>query len=186
MGPTMIGQGTEASLLVDIVFWVLAVSAIVSAIAVVQIRDLFRAALFLIMTLLSIAGMFILLRAEFLAAVQVLIYVGAISILIIFAILMTGDVEEGSPSHSMRIPVAILSTLFCALAIFVSVSTDWNLLEPAIAAGQVSADAVEGVYSNTIPVIAKLLIRDFVLVFEIASVLLLAAVIGALALIREG
>ena len=45
---------------------------------------------------------------------------------------------------------------------------------------------MEGVYSNTIPVIAKLLIRDFVLVFEIASVLLLAAVIGALALIREG
>ena len=182
----MIGQGAEASFLVDVAFWVLAVTSIVSAIAVVQIRDLFRAALFLIMALLSIAGLFILLRAEFLAAVQVLIYVGAISILIIFAIMMTGEVEEGSPSHSMRIPVAILSALFGALAIFVSVSTDWNLLEPAIAAGQVSADAVAGVYSNTIPVIASLLIRDFVLAFEVASVLLLAAIIGALALIREG
>jgi NADH-quinone oxidoreductase subunit J len=182
----MIGQGTEASLLVEIVFWVLAVSAIVSAFAVVQIRDLFRAALFLIMTLLSIAGLFILLRAEFLAAVQVLIYVGAISVLIIFSILMTGDVEEGSPSHSMKIPVAILAILFGALSIFVSVSTDWNLLEPAIAAGQISGDAVTEVYSNTIPVIASMLIRDFVLAFEVASVLLLAAVIGALALIREG
>lgn len=182
----MIGQGTEASTLVDIAFWVLAVSAIISAIAVVQIRDLFRAALFLVMTFMSIAGMFVLLRAEFLAAVQVLIYVGAISVLIIFAILMTGDVEEGSPSHSMRAPVGILAILFGAMAVFVSVSTDWNLLEPAIAAGEVSADAVADVYANTIPVIASLLIRDFVLAFEVASVLLLAAIVGALALIREG
>ena len=98
----MIGQGTEASLIVDIVFWVLAVSSIVAAIAVVQMKDLFRAALFLIVCLLAVAGMFVLLRAEFLAAVQVLIYVGAISVLIIFAILMTGDIEEGSPSHNFK------------------------------------------------------------------------------------
>ncbi|MDP6665592.1 MAG: NADH-quinone oxidoreductase subunit J [SAR202 cluster bacterium] len=181
----MIGQGTEASLVVDIVFWVLAVSSIVAAIAVVQMKDLFRAALFLIVCLLAVAGMFVLLRAEFLAAVQVLIYVGAISVLIIFAILMTGDIEEGSPSHNFKWPVAALAALFCALAIFVSTSTDWNLLEPAIDAGRISADTVTDVYTNTVPVIAHLLIRDFVLVFEIASVLLLAAVIGALALIRE-
>ena len=182
----MIGQGAESSIIVDIIFWVFAASAIISAIGVVQIRDLFRAALSLIVTLLAIAGMFILLRAVFLAAVQVLIYVGAISVLIIFAILMTGEVEEGNPSHSLSIPTAILSALFGTLAIFVMVSTDWNLLEPSIAAGEITIKAVEDIYSNTIPVLARLLLRDFVLVFEIASVLLLAAIVGALALIREG
>ena len=181
----MIGQGAEDSLVTEVVFWVLAVSTISAAFGVVQIRDLFRAALFLVLTLLGVAGMFVLLRAEFLAAVQVLIYVGAISVLIIFAILMTGDVEESSPSHSLRLPVAALAALFGALAIFVSVSTDWVLLDAAVEGGKLSAHAVEGVYSNTVPVIARLLIRDFVLAFEVASVLLLAAVIGALALIRE-
>ena len=184
-----LGQGTEGTLLTDIVFWVIAVSSIVAAIAVVQLRDVFRAALFLVVSFLGVAGMFILLRAEFLAAVQVLIYVGAISVLIIFAILMTRDVEAGSPSNQFSIPAGILAALFAAVAIFVSVSTNWNLLEAAIdevgpGAEQVEREIIE-VFSNTIPSIARLLVRDFVLAFEAASVLLLAAVIGALALIRE-
>ena len=82
----MLGQETESTIVVEIAFWIIAVSTLISAIAVVQIRDLFRAALFLIVTLLGTAGMFILLRAEFLAGVQLLVYVGAISVLIIFAI----------------------------------------------------------------------------------------------------
>ena len=93
----MLGQGTEASLLANIIFWIIAVSSIIAALAVVILKDLFRAALFLIVSFLGVAGMFVLLRAEFLAVVQVLVYVGAISVLIIFAILMTQDVEEGSP-----------------------------------------------------------------------------------------
>ena len=184
----MPGQGTEASLIVDIVFWTLAASAIVSAFAVVHIRNLFRAALFLIVSLLAVAGMFVLLRAEFIAAVQVLIYVGAISVLIIFAILMTGEVETGSPAHAMRLPVAVLSVLFGALAIYVTVQTDWNSLDLMMQANALSAGAasqVREIFSNTIPWIAQMLVRDFVLAFEVASVVLLAAIIGALALIRE-
>ena len=183
-----LGQGTEASLFTDIVFWVIAISSIVAAIAVVQLRDLFRAALFLIVSFLGVAGMFVLLRAEFLAAVQVLIYVGAISVLIIFAILMTRDVEQGSPYNRIRIPVGVIAALFAATAIYVAVSTDWNLLATAAEAGAFEGevgDKIDEVFSNTIPWIARLLIRDFVLAFEIASVLLLAAIIGALALVRE-
>ena len=184
----MPGQGTEASLIVDVVFWVLAVSSIISAFAVVHMRNLFRAALFLIVSLLAVAGLFVLLRAEFIAAVQVLIYVGAISVLIIFAILMTGEVESGSPAHSFRIPVGVLAALFGLLAIFVSVDTDWRILDQALQSGQLSVSAtvaVGDVFSNTIPWIARLLVQDFVLAFEVASVVLLAAIVGALALIRE-
>jgi NADH-quinone oxidoreductase subunit J len=185
----MIGQGVENSLFTDIVFWAIAVSSIVAAIAVVQLRDVFRAALFLIVSFLGVAGIFILLRAEFLAAVQVLIYVGAISVLIIFAILMTRDVEEGSPSSRLRIPAGIVAALFAAVAIFVALDTDWKLLQPAIEESTLSAgtvDRINEIFSNTIPWIAGLLIRDFVLAFELASVVLLAAILGALALIREG
>ena len=184
----MPGQGTEASLIVDVVFWVLAVSSIVAAFAVVHMRNLFRAALFLIVSLLAVAGMFVLLRAEFIAAVQVLIYVGAISVLIIFAILMTGEVESGSPAHSLRIPVGVLAALFGLLSIFVAVGTDWRILDHVMQRGQLSASAtarVGEVFSNSIPWIARLLVQDFVLAFEVASVVLLAAIIGALALIRE-
>ena len=183
-----LGQGTEGAFFTDVVFWTIAVSSIVAAIAVVQLRDVFRAALFLVVSFLGVAGMFVLMRAEFLAAVQVLIYVGAISVLIIFAILMTRDVEEGSPSNRLRIPAGLAAALFAGVAIFVAVDTNWNLLEPAIADSSITADAasrVGNVFGNTIPWIAKLLVRDFVLAFEAASVLLLAAIIGALALIRE-
>jgi len=183
-----LGQGTEASLFIDIVFWVIAISTITAAVAVVQLKDLFRAALFLIVSFLGVAGIFVLLRAEFLAAVQVLIYVGAISVLLIFAILMTRDVEEGNPYNRLRIPVGIVAGLFAAMAIFVMVATDWSLLEPAIEGATLDpgvVDKIGQVFSNTIPWIARLLLRDFVLAFEIASLLLLAAIIGALSLVRE-
>ncbi len=180
----ILGEGTEATLFIDIIFWTIAVSSIVAAIAVVQLRDVFRAALFLIVSFMGVAGLFVLMRAEFLAVIQVLIYVGAISVVIILANLMTRDVEEGNPSNQLRIPAAVLAALFAAMAIFVAVETDWNLLEAA----NLGTDAtlkVGEVFSNTIPWIARLLIRDFVLAFEMASVLLLAAIIGALALVRE-
>ena len=183
-----LGQGAEASLIVDVVFWVLAALAAGAAFAVVQTRNLFRAALFLIVALVAVAGMFVLLRAEFIAAVQVLIYVGAISVLIIFAILMTGEVETGSPAHAYRLPAGVLAALFGAMAIYVSIDTNWVVLDEVMRAGALSAGAtarVQDVFSNTIPWIAQMLIRDFVLAFEAASVVLLAAIIGALALIRQ-
>lgn len=183
-----LGQGAEGSFIVDVIFWVIAISSIVAAIAVVQIKDLFRAALFLIVSFLGVAGMFILLRAEFLAIVQVIIYVGAISVLVIFAILMTRDVEEGNPSNSLRLPAAILSALFAIVAIVVARTAEWRTLEDAISnqtLGPQTINLISEVFANTIPWIGRLLLQDYVLAFEVASILLLAAVIGALALIRE-
>ena len=184
-----LGQGTESSLIVDIVFWVIAVSSIVAALAVVQVRDLFRSAVFLMVSFVGVAGMFVLLRAEFLAIVQVLIYVGAISVLVLFAIMMTRDVAEGNPSNRLRIPAAIAAALFGAVAISVAVTTNWNTIEAAMTGdGAISVEAGERigeVFSNTVPWIARLLLRDFVLAFEVSSVVLLSAIIGALALVRE-
>ena len=189
-----LGAGTESAFVTDVAFWVIAGSTIIAALAVVQIRDIFRAAMALVVSLLGVAGLFVLLRAEFLAVVQVLIYVGAISVLIIFAVLMTRDVEHGSPSNRLWVPAFVVALLFLVSAAYVAVNTEWELLDEAIlqtsaVGGEVLADDtvgdVQGVYSNTVPVIAGLLLRDFVLAFEVASVLLLAAMIGALTLVRE-
>ena len=181
------GMTQDTPLIIDIAFWIIALSAIGSSIAVVQTRDLFRAALFLAAAFLSIAGLFVLLRAEFLAVVQVLIYVGAISVLIIFAVLTTRDVEHGNPSNMLRIPAAILAILFLVVASITMLNTDWNLLSQsdAAAVSGVEGDAGGGV-PDLIPSIAELLLQDYVLVFEVASVLLLATIVGALVLVRRG
>ena len=178
-----LGTGTEEAIIVEIVFWVIALCTIISAIAVVQVRDLFRASLFLIVTLLGVAGLFILLRAEFLAGVQLMIYVGAISVLIIFAILMTRDLEDGSTAHNFRIPVALVALILMGVSIYAISNTEWNI----IGAETLNTDQMNqaaDVFSNGIPTLAKLLLRDFVLAFEVVSVLLLSAVLGSLALVR--
>ena len=179
-----LGEGTEATIFVDIIFWILSVSSIVAALAVVQQKDLFRAALFLVVCFLGVAGLFVLMRAEFLAVIQLLIYVGAISVLIIFAILMTRDVEEGNPSNRLWIPAAALSVIFGSVTIFVIAETDWRLLEAADLGVEATIEA-GNVFTNTIPWIARLLVQDFILTFEMVGILLLATIIGALVLVRE-
>ena len=178
----------------DIAFWVMAVVGVFSALAVVSERDIFRAALFLVISFLVVAGLFVLLNAEFLAAVQVLVYVGAISVIIIFAIMLTRNVHDGNPFNSFQIPALFLAVTMLAAITFVVVNTewhDWDSLGFQVLPGEsneVSSDTEQGikdVFGDTTQVIARLLMRDFVLPMEAASVVLLAAVIGALALVRE-
>ena len=183
-----LGAGTESTAIVDVVFWAMAVSSIIAALAVVFLKDVFRAALFLVVALLGVAGMFILMRAEFLAVVQVLIYIGAISVLIIFAVVTTRDMDDGSPFNALRSPVFVVVGLLLAGVVFVVYSTDWSLIDTAVSTGAVStvaADEMVVVFENTVPGIAGLLITNYVLAFELASVVLLASVIGALALLRK-
>lgn len=209
-------NGVEGSTVTDVAFWVVSILAIGAAVLVVTLRDIFKAALFLALSLLAVAGMFVLLRAEFIAVVQVLIYVGAISILIVFAIVLVRDIPGGGRENHLYIPAATIAALVAALAIFVSFKTDFTSLDeleaasPLVAAamtetydladpadqGDVEGRAVvlpevrtggteEGVFSNTTGTIGGLFIRDFVLPFEAVSVLLLASIIAALALLRQ-
>ncbi len=88
----------------DIIFWILAAVTVGAALAVVLLRDVFRAALCLVLLFFTIAGVYITLHADFLAVVQVLVYVGAISILIIVGIMLTREVWRGNPSGRLRNP----------------------------------------------------------------------------------
>ncbi len=159
---------------VEIAFWILAVVGVTAALAVVSFRDVFRAALSLVLCFLSVAGIYITLSADFLAAVQILIYVGAISVLIILAIMLTREVQRGSPSGKLRIPAFIVAVLFFGGVAFALLNTTWQVsgappLEP------------------TTPAIAELLFGEggFILPVEIAPLLLVAAILGAIVLVRE-
>ena len=180
----------------DVIFWVLAVGTVAAALGVVLLKDIFRAALLLVSVFLGVAGTFAMMNAEFLAVVQVLIYAGAIAILIIFAIMLTREVQRGNLPNRLQPAAVVFPALLLAGLVFVAVDTDWNLLkdqDPGLQA------KVETVHTNTVGGIpdrvgmpeaersglGELLINDFALPFEAASVLLLAAVIGALVLVRE-
>ena len=186
----------------DVTFWILSVMAIGGALGVVMVPDLFRAALLLIVVFIAVAGFFILLSAEFLAVVQVLIYVGAIAILIIFAVMLTRDVQRGNLPNRLQLPAAVFAALLLAALVTVAVDTKWEFL-PADQQARVELVQTNSVTTLTGEVLteqgvtsdedqtevqeaglADLLISDYVLPFEMVSVLLLAALIGALVLVR--
>ncbi len=159
---------------VAIAFWILAVVGVVAALGVVLLRDVFRAALLLIICFLTVAGIYITLSADFLAAVQVLIYVGGISVLIILAIMLTREVQRGSPANRLRIPAFIVAILFLGVVGFAIGNTSWQLADIAP-------------LEPTTPALAVMLFgaHGFILAVEIAAVLLLAAILGAIVLVRE-
>jgi len=175
---------TEQPFFAQLVFWVLAVVAVVSALLVIYLRDIFKAALALILAFLTVAGFFVLLSAEFLAAAQVLIYAGAIAILIIFAVMLTRDVHLGNPSNRFQVPVGVVAALLLAAIVFVVNKTEWTLITRA-PLGPETQEAVERTFRDTPAGLAQVLLNNYVLPFEVVSVVLLAAIIGAIVLVRE-
>lgn len=168
--------------MIELAFWILALIMVGAAIAVVLLRNVFRAALLLILCFFTVAGIYITLNADFLAAVQVLIYAGAIGILLIFAIMLTHNVQEGNPFNRLKIPALLISLLVLAMLIGVIVGTDWTTVKEVPQAVEVPIDQ-----PTTGPIATALFdqSKGFVLPFEIASVLLLAALIGAVVLVRD-
>jgi NADH-quinone oxidoreductase subunit J len=159
---------------INIAFWVLAVLTLSGAFVVVSARSLLRTALGLILCFLSIAGLFITLSADFLGIVQVLVYVGAIAVLIIISIMLTRDMECSNLPSRFKMPAIITGVVFLGVAIWVMLNTDWPISSTA----------------PTVPTTATLgnLLFDqggLVLAVEIAAMLILAAIIGAVSVARE-
>jgi NADH:ubiquinone oxidoreductase subunit 6 (subunit J) len=157
------------------VFWILSTVILISALLVVSIKNIFHSALFLVLCLFSVAGIYILLNAEFLAAAQVLIYVGAISILMIFAVMLTSNLASATIVHVNRNTVV---GFFACLVFFIGI---WAL----IGRTRIWQYAREELPVENVLIIGKLLMTHFMLPFEVVSVLMLAAMIGAIVLARE-
>lgn len=155
-------------------FYLFGFLIIVSGILVVTLRDIFHCALMLVLCMFSVAGLYVLLGADFIAAVQVLIYVGAVAVLMIFAIMLTARVSGiGIKQQNEQVPIALITTLvFVGITLFGLGKTIWNISSGPVPEGSTMS-------------LGKLLLTTYVLPFEIVSVVLLAALIGAIVIARR-
>jgi NADH-quinone oxidoreductase subunit J len=163
----------------DILFLIVAVITLASAVMVVTTRQLLHAALWLVLTLFGVAVLFAMLEASFFAVLQVMVYIGAISILIIFAIMLTRRImEDTGPQVRKAWPFAALAALvvFGGLAMVVmNLPTARNTTLPAPDGQQVIMQLGMDFVNP----------QKFAIPFEVASVLLLAAMIGAVYVAAE-
>ena len=154
-----------------IAFWVLSAVTLVAAGGVMVSRNLLHAVLFLILSFVGIAGFFVLLSADFLAMAQIIIYVGAIAVLVLFAILLTPHASRDNAETAMLLPAVLLSVCLGAVFLFVIHDAKWSTVteSPGLGASE----------------LGEALLTTWVLPFEIASVLLTAALVGAIMLARS-
>jgi NADH:ubiquinone oxidoreductase subunit 6 (subunit J) len=157
---------------VVIAFWVLAVATIGSALMIAAVRNLLHAVLFLVLSFVGVAGLYITLSADFVAMVQILIYAGAIAVLLLFAIMLTPRAARNNAETVFWGPALVLGGLVAAMASLVAVNTGWSKVS-------------DGAFPATAALLGEALLDPFVLPFEVASVLLVVAMIGAIVVIRE-
>ncbi len=165
-----------------LVFGALSLLTLGGGLGVVLDRNIFHSALWLLISLFGMAGFFVMLAAPFLAAVQALVYIGAIAILIIIAIMLTrqmmGAHEMPNSQWPFGLAAAALAFLTIALALALASSGDLPLL-PGKPLGVVSLDSVRDLGMSLVDP------GQYVVPFVLASVLLTGAMIGAIVIARE-
>lgn len=160
--------------LTQIVFIILAGLALLGAVGMVALRNLVHTVLSMVLSFLAVAGVFVLLEAGFLAAVQVLIYVGALAILILFAIMLTRDLRDRNAHvNAAQWPLAlVVAAAFFAVLGALLLQASWPTVTASVTGDQVVA-------------LGQALVGPYALPFEVASVLLLVAAVGAIVIVRE-
>ena len=158
-------------------FWILSAVTVGGSLAVFLSRNLIHAVAFLVLAFLGVAGLFLTLSADFVAVAQVLIYAGAVSILMVFAVMLTPLAARDNANSLYVVPGVLMGAAFAAGVIFVAVDarSSWNVV----------ADLGADRFPTTVGAIGDLLLGRYLLAFEVASVLLLAALVGAIVLVRE-
>ncbi len=194
----MILTGWEA-----VFFWIFSIAAIFAALLTVMARNTIHSALFLISSLVSVAALFILLRAEFIAGVQILVYVGGVMVLFLFVIMLVnvGSEERGTEEIFNHPRQVTTSVIFCALLVaglLYAINLGYEGLQKRDEAAVIGAarerTAEEQNLATAAPGVSRIsketervgsgLYRYGSLPFEIASVLLLVAIIGSVMLAR--
>jgi NADH-quinone oxidoreductase subunit J len=166
----------------DLLFMIIAAVMLGGALLVVTMKDIIRCGLAMIVSFAALAGLYVLAGAPFVAAAQVLVYIGAISVLVLFAIIVTQT--KAGPGRlvfqTQAVPAAIAAVILALLVAITVAATTW----PA-QAGRLWT------YTDTVPKdsqqvsVATLLFTEYVLPFEVVSILLLAAVIGGVFLAKR-
>ncbi len=160
-----------------ICFSILSLIIIIGSLGVVLLESIVYSAFLLGGVFMSVAGLYLLLNASFVAAAQVLVYVGAINVLILFAIMLVNKKEDLKPIKYLNSRKLISSTIcitLLSLLIKVDLSNTWIIADPKLSIGEESTIRL-----------GEHLFSDYLLPFEVASVLLLMAMIGAIVLARR-
>ena len=161
-----------------IAFYVLAIGLVVCALAVTLLPRILHSALALVAAFITVAGLYVLLSAEFIAAVQIIVYVGAVTVLFLFAIMLTerSQARGSNGPNRQAVWAALVAAEVLALIVAVLRTADWNLSSGvpwALAGADVTAT------------IGELMLNQFLVPFEVAALLLLLAMIGAIVIARQ-
>jgi len=165
-------------MLASIAFYVLAATAILSAFAVISARNPVHSVLFLILTFFTSAGLFVLLGAEFLAMLLIVVYVGAVAVLFLFVVMMLDvdftELKQGFLSYmpvGALVALALLGELGLVASAAMSADGAPIALTPAVPGDVTNAEAI-----------GQVLYTDYLLVFQMAGLVLFVAMIGAIVL----
>jgi len=158
----------------DIIFYLFATVTVVSAFVVVTTRNIVHAAFYLLFTFLGVTGIYVLLGADFVAIVQLIVYVGGILILLIFGVMITNKITEVDIKTGTihTLPAAVGVGLFTGIVGAVILNTEWL---------QVNTDMP----ASTLSTLGNMLLNEYVLIFELLGILLLVALIGAASMARK-
>ena len=158
----------------DIIFYIFAAITILSALFVVTTRNIVHSAFYLLFTFFGVAGIYVLLGADFIAIAQIMVYVGGILILILFGVTLTNKITsvEIRTGTVQMLPAAIGVAIFMGAVISVMMMTNWKS-EPGMIPLTTTKD------------LGHLLINEYVLIFELLGILLLIALIGAASIARR-
>ena len=164
----------------QVAFWLVAIVTVVAALGMVSVASVFHAALLMILTFLGIAALYITMGAGFLGIIQILIYVGAIAVLMLFAIMLTPRVMEraGPSRYTNQWPIAaLLAASLLVLLVPQLVRAPWPVRDEALGVRDYAVEIGKAFMDPGL--------QGYLLPFEVASVLLLVALVGAIAIARE-
>lgn len=158
----------------DIIFYLFAAVTLLSAFFVVTSRNIVHAAFYLLFTFFGVTGIYVMLGADFVAIVQLIVYVGGILILLIFGVMITNkitqvDIKTGT-IHTL--PAAIGVGLFTGIVGAVILNTNWLVVDSKMP-------------ESTLSALGNMLLNEYVLIFELLGILLLVALIGAASMARK-
>jgi NADH-quinone oxidoreductase subunit J len=159
--------------MIKYIFWILAVSSVISALAVVLTRHPVRSVLFLVVTFFCISGQYILMNAQFLAVVNIIVYAGAIMVLFLFVLMLLNLSKETEPQKSNVIQfIAVI----CAGMLLIT-------LIAALRDASAAQDVVNDIQRiGLVKELGRKLFSDYVIPFEVSSILFIAAMVGAVLL----
>ncbi|MFO7523925.1 MAG: NADH-quinone oxidoreductase subunit J [Ignavibacteriaceae bacterium] len=158
----------------DLIFYLFAALTLVSAFFVVSNRNIVHSAFFLMFTFFGVAGIYVMLGADFVAIVQLIVYVGGILILMLFGVMLTNKITnvEIKTGTTNVLPAVISVGLFAGALLGTLINTNWKTVESELPL-------------HTTGILGHLLMQEYVLIFELLGIILLIALIGAASIARR-